>query len=171
MSSQDRTRSISPRQTASSTSPGLLSGRMSPDTTTLLSTTTRSARPSHLADCRHHVSFNLLLGPVVLAGDLLSACEKLTEAVSPLLLGYRPNVLRAEPGVHRFAHQLRYRLAPALCDPSEAFQLLLGEVDVRPLHRSYIIHHEARSTCPLEPLSSVQAAERYSVPPCRAVLP
>jgi len=75
----------------------------------------------------------------VFAGDLVSALENLTEAASPLLLGYRPDLLRAEPGVHCFAHELRYRLAPTLRHPSEGFQLLLGEVDARPLHRSYIM--------------------------------
>ena len=51
-----------------------------------MSTTTRSARLSHLTDRGHHVAFDLFLRPALLVGELPTAGQEVAEAATPKVL-------------------------------------------------------------------------------------
>jgi len=89
---------------------------MRPDAQTFVSTTTRSAGPSDLADGRLHVAVDCLglrsARPVAFA----SPSEELVEPALPLVLGHDGDALRLEPGIDGVAHELGYRAPAALGD-------------------------------------------------------
>lgn len=120
--------------------PGLPAGKIRPETQTFVSTTTRSVRPSDLANGLHHVSLDLLGGPAALTRQLRTSLEELTEAATPLVFRDWPDVLRRQPGIDGLADQACDRLGPPLRHAAQRVYLLLREIDVRPLHRLYTIH-------------------------------
>jgi hypothetical protein len=113
---------------------------MSPETQTFVSRTTRSARLPHLADCLGDFSLDFLLGHAELAPDPVTATKKCLEASLPLVCGDASCALRREPGVHGLAHEDSDGFAPLLSETAKELELLVVEIDVRALHRSYIIH-------------------------------
>jgi hypothetical protein len=135
------TTSISPVRTARRIRPGGVSGTISPEIQTFVSTATRSAGSPHLADGGRHVALDIGVGESTLLGDALAPLEQLAEAPLPLVLGEAPRPLRFQPRVDGLSNKGGDRFAAALAQSAEERELLVIEINIRALHRPYIIHH------------------------------
>ena len=114
---------------------------MSPETQTLVSTTTRSGGPANLANGVHHVSFDLGWIELTVSSDLRAAIEEGIEALLPLLYGDLASPLGFEPGIDGRADEFGYRASALVGETAEKVELAFVQIDVRAAHLSYIIHH------------------------------
>jgi hypothetical protein len=134
-----------------------------------VSTTTRSARPSNLANGFHHVPLDLFGIEVVLLCDRVTAPHQVVEAPPPLVILDWSGSLSLEPRIQGFADQGGNGNSARLAEKSERRQLAIIEIDVRSTHRSYIIHRPRTvsgfSILPEKPVKSAPGTdERARVP-------
>jgi hypothetical protein len=115
--------------------PGGLLERISAETQTFVSTTTRSPRLPDLANRLHHVALDLCRLEFPLARDPTPAGQERVEAPLQLVGRERAYSLRLQPEVDGFADQLGYGLVAQSAKATERLELLVEEVDVRASHR------------------------------------
>jgi hypothetical protein len=139
--SHDATGVSRPARIASRTSPGGLSGRISPETQTLVSTTTRRCGSPDGGDCGAHVAFDLISWRLYASGGIPAALEQTREAPLPLPLLNYSHTLGRQPCIDGLSDQFRYCHRALLSEVPENLQLAVIQIDVGASHRLYIIHH------------------------------
>jgi hypothetical protein len=130
--------------------PGTLRGRMSAETQTFVSTTTRRSDSPHFVDRGRHIALDLIHVPARLVRDPTTAIEQRIETANPLVPVEATDTLLAEPPVDRLPDELCDGTALSSAQHPQRIERRVIEVDVRPSHESYIIHR-SRSIATLAP--------------------